>query len=72
MLTVRRPPAACAAYRNRRVEEADSGLWVGLFFVRAAQALASWNLATKSADTRPRWLTLMPCDSAHARTVFGS
>jgi hypothetical protein len=39
---------------------------------RAGQALASWNLATKSADTRPRWLTSMPCDSAHARTVFAS
>jgi 3-demethylubiquinone-9 3-methyltransferase len=38
----------------------------------ARQRLASWNRATSSAGTRPRWLTSMPWDSAQARTALGS
>ena len=36
------------------------------------QGLAAWNRATRSAGTRPRWLTSIPCDSAQTRTAFGS
>jgi hypothetical protein len=40
--------------------------------LNGCQAFAAWNLAMRSAGTRPRWLTSMPCDSAHARTALGS
>lgn len=38
---------------------------------RVDQALAAWNFATRSAGTRPRAETSMPCDSAQERTSFG-
>ena len=57
-----------ASDRNRHSAERSEAS----FHANAAQALASWNRVTRSAGTRPRVLTSMPCASAQARTAFGS